>query len=320
MLTNMRPSAYKTPGAPFVPPAQLAAADGTITLSLSVYTYRGPTVSHLTRSFSAEQRGRVVSELLGPTIRVRPGERLRVRLTNNLGPELCDMSAVHNSLKNANVTSLHTHGLHISPRAPGDDALTEVPPGDSREYIYDIPNDHMGGTFWYHPHAHGADAEQAGGGAFGMLIVEDSPLSELPPAIASLEEITLALVGLNMPALAGFAEDYVENCLEQPGCTAATCANPIWGQGPLEGEEADVLLVNGQTRPTITMAARRWYRWRLLYAAGGGEVIYPTLNGSCEVRRAACVAAVRMRRRHATLRTAHRAPRAMHRAPRTSRP
>lgn len=100
--------------------------------------------------------------------------------------------------------------------------------------------------------------------------------------VSALEEVPLALVSLNMPELARFAGNYVKNCLTQPGCTPAMCEDPIWGRGPLSGEQTDVLLVNGQTRPTITMAARRWYRWRLLYASGGGEVIYPELPG-CEV-------------------------------------
>lgn len=161
-------------GAPLALPQQAIAVDGTIALNLSVFKYRGPNVTQLTRTYNGA--------LVGPTIRVRPGERLVVRLSNGLGPELCDMPAVHNRGRNANVTSLHTHGLHISPRAPGDEALNEVHPGQSRNFVYNVPADHMGGTFWYHPHAHGADAEQAGGGAFGMLIVEDSPLSEIPTA------------------------------------------------------------------------------------------------------------------------------------------
>ena len=141
-------SAYTTPGAPLEVLPQFAAADGTISINLDVYDYHGPTVSHLTRAFNGEQGGVVVNELTGPTIRVRPGEKLRVRLTNKLGKEACDMSAVKNTMKSVNSTSLHTHGLHVSPVAPGDDALTEVHPGESKEYIYDVPADHMGGTLY----------------------------------------------------------------------------------------------------------------------------------------------------------------------------
>ena len=74
-----------------------------------------------------------------------------------------------------------SHGLHVSPRAPGDEiALTRVLPGETYEYTYDIPKDHMGGTFWYHPHYHGSTAMHVDFGAAGMIIVEDAD-RQLPP-------------------------------------------------------------------------------------------------------------------------------------------
>ena len=38
-----------------------------------------------------------------------------------------------------------------------------------------------GGTHFYHPHSHGAVSLQAGGGAVGMLIIEDNPFFEALP-------------------------------------------------------------------------------------------------------------------------------------------
>ena len=93
----------------------------------------------------------------GPTLRVRPGDTLTVKLVNKL----------------SDPTSLHTHGLHVSPVGNGDNPFTTVDPGMSKTYVYPIPVSQPAGTFWYHPHAHGLAAEQVASGLSGALIVED---------------------------------------------------------------------------------------------------------------------------------------------------
>jgi FtsP/CotA-like multicopper oxidase with cupredoxin domain len=94
----------------------------------------------------------------GPTLRVAPGDVLRVRLTNGL----------------ASTTNLHTHGLHVSPQGSGDDVFRMVRPGATAAYEYTVPADHPTGTFWYHPHHHGSVADQVFAGLFGALLVVGS--------------------------------------------------------------------------------------------------------------------------------------------------
>ena len=86
----------------------------------------------------------------GPTLRVRAGDTLRVLLKNNLMKELVDTSAVpENNYRQFDAVNLHTHGLHISPLAPGDEVVnTKVDANQTNQYIYNIPTDHMGGTHW----------------------------------------------------------------------------------------------------------------------------------------------------------------------------
>ncbi|MFR9802815.1 multicopper oxidase family protein [Pseudonocardia sp. RS010] len=91
----------------------------------------------------------------GPTLRVRPGDELAVRLTNQLDQP----------------TNLHTHGLRVSPQAHSDNPFVRVDPGTSFDYLYRIPPDHPTGTFWYHPHHHGMVADQIFGGLAGALLV-----------------------------------------------------------------------------------------------------------------------------------------------------
>ncbi|MEO8850440.1 MAG: multicopper oxidase family protein [Allobranchiibius sp.] len=91
----------------------------------------------------------------GPTLRVRPGDVLRVTLQNDLGRP----------------TNVHTHGLHVSPEGTSDNIFRSIAPGSSAGYEYHIPADHPLGTFWYHPHLHGTVADQVFGGLFGALLV-----------------------------------------------------------------------------------------------------------------------------------------------------
>ena len=80
------------------------------------------------------------------------------------------MTRPFNSFRKPNSTNLHTHGLHESPTAPADTVLVEIEPGGSRTYQYSIVNNHMPGTFWYHPHYHGSSALQVGGGKYARRL------------------------------------------------------------------------------------------------------------------------------------------------------
>ena len=93
----------------------------------------------------------------GPTLRLRPGDELGIRLVNNLDEP----------------TNLHVHGLHVSPQANGDNVFVIVRPGESFDYSHRLPPDHPPGVYWYHPHHHGMVAGQIFAGLFGAIIVED---------------------------------------------------------------------------------------------------------------------------------------------------
>jgi FtsP/CotA-like multicopper oxidase with cupredoxin domain len=97
------------------------------------------------------------SSLPGPTLRLRPGDRLRIKLVNSLDT----------------ATNLHVHGLHVSPAGRGDNPFIKVQPGESFDYEYALPASHPSGTFWYHPHHHGNVADQVAAGLYGAIIVDD---------------------------------------------------------------------------------------------------------------------------------------------------
>lgn len=164
----------------------------------------------------------------GPTLRVRPGDVLTLRLTNRLGTP----------------TNLHTHGLRVSPNGNSDNPFVRIEPGASFEYRMELPADHPTGTFWYHPHHHGTAADQQFGGLFGaLLVVPRHAPAEPDPAdddcVLLVSDITLLRDG------------------------SAASADPT---ARALGREGDLLLVNGQYRPTLPAAAGSTIRWRIINA------------------------------------------------------
>jgi FtsP/CotA-like multicopper oxidase with cupredoxin domain len=90
----------------------------------------------------------------GPTLRVKRGEELKIRLVNEL-PE---------------PTLVHWHGLRIPNAMDGVPHLTQEPiaSGKTFDYRFKVPD---AGTFWYHSHLHAS--EQIERGLAGVLIVDE---------------------------------------------------------------------------------------------------------------------------------------------------
>ena len=120
---------------------------------------------------------------LGPTLRVRPGDELAVRLTNRL----------------AQPTNLHLHGLRVSPQASGDNPFLRIDPGASFDYLHRIPTDHPPGTYWYHPHHHGTVAATPAA-AQRWRIINGCTSRVLPIRLEGHQLIQIAHDGTFLPA------------------------------------------------------------------------------------------------------------------------
>jgi FtsP/CotA-like multicopper oxidase with cupredoxin domain len=142
-----------------------------------------------------------------PTLRVRPGDLLVLRLKNDLSePQVSQ--PVHHHLNGgieasrdpcgsgqmtALSTNLHFHGLSIPPICHQDEVLkTSIQPNSKPfEYRIRIPVDQPPGLYWYHPHVHGFSKVQVLGGASGAIIVEGIESAE--KAVAGLRERVLVV-------------------------------------------------------------------------------------------------------------------------------
>src|SRR5262249_33726862 len=144
----------------------IRSADGVLRATL-VVRY-GDNVIRGSRVHLRSYNGRLV----GPTLRAKPGDVLRIRVENRL-PRIAE-PPVHNVNvpHGLNSTNIHTHGLHVSPEGNSDNVYLDIKPGQTQEYEIKIPKDHVAGTFWYHPHRHGSVALQVSSAMSGALIIE----------------------------------------------------------------------------------------------------------------------------------------------------
>jgi FtsP/CotA-like multicopper oxidase with cupredoxin domain len=180
--------------------------------------------------------------LPGPTLRVRPGDVLRIRLVNNLppnpDPQPLDMMLPHHF----NTTNFHFHGSHVSPEGLSDNIFRAMEPGQSYDIEIKIPADHTRGTYWYHPHHHGSADIQISGGMAGALIVEGD-FDDIPE-IASAGEHVLILNEVLFDHR-GTIEKY----------------DTVWPEAVPR-----FLSVNGQREPIIRMRPGEVQRWRIIHA------------------------------------------------------
>jgi FtsP/CotA-like multicopper oxidase with cupredoxin domain len=164
----------------------------------------------------------------GPTLRLRPGDRLRVQLVNRLDT----------------VTNLHVHGLHVSPEHNGDNPFVTVEPGSTFDYDYQLAPDHPSGMFWYHPHHHGMVADQIFGGLYGAIIV-DEPQGE-SGSIPITRERVLVISDISL--------------------NASGSIRPPSAMARLRGREGDLVLINGQVGSTLEAHPGERERWRIVNA------------------------------------------------------
>ena len=173
----------------------------------------------------------------GPEIRVRQGDRLRVRFVNQLPQP----------------SSIHWHGIRLPNNMDGVPGLTQdpVPPGGEFIYEFDCPD---AGTFWYHPHFN--SAEQLGRGLIGALVVEE----QAPPALD--HDLTWVLSDLRVDAQGRLNESFANR---RDQAHAGRIGNVVL----INGSITDRFMLPGPSRVRLRLIAAtnaRLFELRLINA------------------------------------------------------
>ena len=87
----------------------------------------------------------------GPTLRLKPGDTLKLRLANEFPPNRDAMPSNISIPHQFNNTNFHFHGSHVSPSGIADNVMRSMVPGESYDIEINLPKDHTRGTYWYHP-------------------------------------------------------------------------------------------------------------------------------------------------------------------------
>lgn len=163
----------------------------------------------------------------GPELRVRQGDRLRVRLINNLEEP----------------TSIHWHGIRIANAMDGVSGLTQepVPPGGTFDHDFAVPD---AGTYWYH--AHNKSWNQVARGLYGPLIVD-----EPEPAFDRAHDLTLVIDDWRLTRTGALDLASIGSLMD-------------WSHA---GRLGNWLTVNGTSLPGYNLKAGEHYRLRLINAA-----------------------------------------------------
>ncbi len=223
------------PVAPNAAPAGSGVVDVTIRASAGTVALNGALATMLTYEGS----------FIAPTIRARRGDRVRLHFRNDL-----PAGAGTNLLGHPrNVTNVHVHGWHVSPGndargIPADNVHVTVPPGGgAQEYEYDLSMQRPGTLGLYHPHVHGTVAEQFWGGLVGALDVDDHPIGSL----VGIDTRLLVLKDLTL--VSGEPAPYT-SLMEY-----------------MHGKEGDLVTVNAQVNPSLSIRPGEVKRLRLLNAS-----------------------------------------------------
>ncbi|TDZ98070.1 multicopper oxidase family protein [Mycobacteroides salmoniphilum] len=166
---------------------------------------------------------------LGPTIRARTGDRVRLQVTNRLGQ----------------TTTVHWHGMHVPARMDGG-PHQPIAPGATWSPHWTIQN--SAATLWYHPHTLGATAQQVYSGLAGMFLIDDDNSDTLGlPAQYGIDDIPLIVQDRNFDADNKLT--YLRNRTQDNF-----------------GELGDTILVNGTHAPYLQVP-RKLVRLRILNAS-----------------------------------------------------
>lgn len=181
------------PGLELVPAPDIFSANGILHVNMT-YQSRLDQDGHMVYCFTAD------SGLQSPTLHIRAGDELLIRVTNMLpstlplsrlptfrkrkqrampnvpgfiispsfGNTICEAQSMTETSVN-----VHFHGTNAPPRCYQDEVIkTIINSGQTFQYSVHIPADEPPGLYWYHPHVHGLAEAALLGGASGAIIVE----------------------------------------------------------------------------------------------------------------------------------------------------
>jgi FtsP/CotA-like multicopper oxidase with cupredoxin domain len=190
---------------------------------------------------------------LGPIIKVRTGQKVRVNFANAL-PE-------------GQPTIVHWHGLILPEEMDGHPRYQIQP---SQTYLYEFEVKNRAGTYWFHPHPHGLTSLQVNNGLAGLFLVSDE--EEASAGLPSGEQdIPIIIQDRTFDANNQFVYNIAMNSMGGGMMGGGMMGGAMMGGGMMGGDMmssvmgflGERILVNGKPEYRLSVATRA-YRLRLL--------------------------------------------------------
>jgi FtsP/CotA-like multicopper oxidase with cupredoxin domain len=186
-------------GSVVVNPVDLFSQNGVLNVDLTLQNAQGED-GYMHYCYVYLYQGQQIES---PTLRLNPGDRLNLNLTDNIQAPFGKLGAryahrsmgtmghvhgakssddpCHGTVILPSSTNLHFHGMNVPPTCHQDEVVNTIIQSGDPAFSYSIqipPNDNPG-LYWYHPHPHGFATLQVNGGASGALIIEgNNPLTD----------------------------------------------------------------------------------------------------------------------------------------------
>jgi FtsP/CotA-like multicopper oxidase with cupredoxin domain len=211
MLATLGISPEGVAAVKYGPPAPAVCArpvaGGKVTEPPALFSRRGALNVDLDYVSSVDQAGRTLfcfitpDGLESPTLHVRPGDILHVRLKNlvqltagekagTMAMSVGGATPCGAAFMDATSVNMHFHGADVPASCHVDDVVhTLVNAGQSFDYRVRFPKIQPPGLYWYHPHVHGQSEQAVKGGASGAIVVDG--IENLQPKVGGLPERTL---------------------------------------------------------------------------------------------------------------------------------
>ena len=234
--TGVSPDTVPTTVATLPQPPEIRSVNGILNATLNHQMASPPlgSTNILTRTYNGA--------LVGPTLRIQPGDTMQVMLNNNFPPNPDPVEPANINMPHQfNSVNLHTHGIFASPSGISDNVLRTIDPGTQALAEIAIPTVHPTGTFWYHPHKHGAASVQMFGGMAGALIIEGD--LDAVPEVAAAKEVIMVFGEIRVDSNGAAPTSLDFNYLASLDTT---------------------FVINGVANPTITMRPGEVQRWRII--------------------------------------------------------
>jgi FtsP/CotA-like multicopper oxidase with cupredoxin domain len=209
-------------------PKELFPTAGVIDLSINAGSYQFRDGLYAPTYYLSEV-GVLSENYLGPTLRLKNSEDVKINYTNNL-PE---------------PTTMHGHGMHVPPKMDGTPHQT-IQPGETWTADYNV--NQIACTNWYHPHTMHKTAEHVYKGLAGMIIIDDDTINTLDlPKTYGVDDIPLIVQDKDFDSNGIFT--YSPSMMDK-----------------MRGLKGSNFMVNGVITPFLEVEAKQ-IRFRLLNAS-----------------------------------------------------